>query len=150
MKKSGVVEVLLIEDDDADVELVRILLDSRADLRLTIEKNGQSALSYLQTLKADHQPLPGLILLDINLPGRNGFEILDEIKADPTLKVIPVVVMSSSGFWRDIFRAYESYANSYIQKAVDFEEFKRKMTVVLDYWFSATALPTHQSTELTT
>ncbi len=129
--------ILLVEDDLGDAGLVRIALRrGRYPVTLHHVKNGNEALAFLRRIGADFQtaPRPSLILLDLNLPGRSGHEILEELKADRSLRGIPVVVLSTSEAERDIAKAYSLGANSFMSKPMDVEDFTRAIHGLQDYW----------------
>lgn len=137
--------ILLVEDDLGDAGLVRIALRrGRYPVTLHHVKNGNEALGFLRRIGADYvaAPRPAVILLDLNLPGRSGHEILQELKADQLLRGIPVVVLSTSEADRDIAKAYQLGANSFISKPMDVEDFTRAIHGVQDYWFRLVRLPT--------
>jgi CheY-like chemotaxis protein len=120
-----VVHVLLVEDDPGDVLMTREAF-GHYKLRnvLHVVTDGEQALQFLRrTGDYADAPRPGLILLDLNLPRRDGLEVLAELKADPELKVIPVVILTTSQAHEDILRSYALHANAYVSKPVDFERF---------------------------
>ncbi|MCR6630765.1 MAG: response regulator [Magnetospirillum sp.] len=136
--------ILLIEDDLGDAGLVKIALRrGHYDTVLHHVKNGTEALAFLRRIGADYTqaPRPDLILLDLNLPGRSGHEILEDLKSDRGLRGIPVVVLSTSGAERDVVKAYSLGANSFVSKPMDVEEFTRAIHAVQDYWFRLVSLP---------
>ena len=117
--------VLLVEDDPGDVLMTREAFEHNK-LRnvLHVVTDGEQALQFLRrTGDYADAPRPGLILLDLNLPRRDGLEVLAELKADPVLKVIPVVILTTSQAHEDILRSYALHANAYVSKPVDFERF---------------------------
>jgi CheY-like chemotaxis protein len=119
------VHVLLVEDDPGDVLMTREAFE-HYKLRnvLHVVTDGEQALQFLRrTGDYTDAPRPGLILLDLNLPRRDGLEVLAELKADPELKVIPVVILTTSQAHEDILRSYALHANAYVSKPVDFERF---------------------------
>jgi CheY-like chemotaxis protein len=136
--------ILLIEDDLGDAGLVKIAL-RRGHYPVTLHhvKNGNEALAFLRRVGADFDqaPRPHLVLLDLNLPGRSGHEILEELKGDRTLRGIPVVVLSTSEAERDVMKSYALGANSFVSKPMDVEDFTRAIHAVLDYWFGIVSLP---------
>jgi CheY-like chemotaxis protein len=138
--------LLIVEDSPEDYEAtVRVL--RRSGLRNPIYHcgDGEEALDYLyrrgRYVDAAASPRPGLILLDLNLPGTDGREVLEAVKGDEGLRYIPVVVLTTSGDERDIHMSYDRGANSYIQKPVDLEGFVRAITMLKGYWFEITVLP---------
>ncbi|MEO1393039.1 MAG: response regulator [Cyanobacteria bacterium J06634_5] len=139
------VEVLLVEDDIGDIELTReALVDSKLAVNLHVVKDGVEALEYLRQ-QGEHQRAiaPDLILLDLNLPRKDGREVLEDIKNDPALKRIPVIVLTTSDTEEDIVRSYNLGVNCYVQKPVGMEEFIRIVKVLEDFWFTIVKLPPH-------
>lgn len=137
-------DVLLIEDDLGDAGLVRIALRKGPyQVRLHHAKDGGEGFAFLRREGAAHAeaPRPDLILLDLNLPGRSGHEVLDELKNDPVLRTIPVVVLSTSDAERDVLRAYGQGANSFVTKPMDAEDFNRVIHGIENYWFGVVQLP---------
>jgi CheY-like chemotaxis protein len=137
MKYQGL-EVLLVDDDPDDVELtLHTLQEARITNPINVARDGQEALDYIfsRGVHAGRENVqPRLILLDLKLPKVGGFQVLQEVKADPQTKAIPVVVLTSSGQERDLTAAYGLGANSYIQKPVDFVEFQRTIREMGNYW----------------
>jgi len=142
-KQSRAVEVLLVEDNPADVRLTQeALKDGRVLVNLTVASDGVEAIDILKragphTTKAR----PDLILLDLNLPRKNGREVLEEIKADDDLKRIPVIVMTTSKAEQDIYKAYNLNANCYVTKPVDLDEFLNVVRSIEDFWLTIVTLP---------
>jgi chemotaxis family two-component system response regulator Rcp1 len=137
------VEVLLVEDNPGDVRLTReALRDGKVSNHLSVAKDGEEALAFLRREGpfAD-APRPDVILLDLNLPRKDGREVLEAIKADPSLRTIPVVILTSSEAERDIARAYELNANCYITKPVDLDQFITVVRSIEDFWFTVVKLP---------
>jgi Response regulators consisting of a CheY-like receiver domain and a winged-helix DNA-binding domain len=137
-------QILLVEDDLGDAGLVRIALRrSTHAVDLHHVKNGTEALAFLRRIGADflNAPRPDLILLDLNLPGRSGHEILEELKGDRGLRSVPVVILSTSEAERDIQKSYQLGANSFVSKPMDVEDFSRTVRAMLDYWFGVVHLP---------
>lgn len=136
--------ILLIEDDLGDAGLVKIAL-RRGHYPVTLHhvKNGFEALGFLRRIGADYTeaPRPDLILLDLNLPGRSGHEILEDVKGDPALRGIPVVILSTSEAERDVVKAYTLGANSFVSKPMDIETFTHAIHAVQDFWFRVASLP---------
>src|ERR1700733_5202945 len=125
MSERGIVDVLLVEDDPGDALMVReSFAQASTNNRFHVVSDGAQALQFLRQV-GEHAraPRPGLILLDLNLPGLHGLEVLAKIKADADLMIIPVVILSSSRNPDDIRRSYELHANAYIVKPVDFDGF---------------------------
>lgn len=137
------VEILLVEDNPGDVRLTREgLREGRVHNNLTAVPDGVEALAYLRKERqyADVSR-PDLILLDLNLPRKDGREVLAEIKSDPGLRNIPVVVLTSSQAEEDIVKVYGLHANCYVTKPVDLDQFIRVVKSIEDFWFSIVKLP---------
>src|SRR4030067_278339 len=119
------IEILMVEDNPADVRLtIEAFKDAKVLNRMNVAEDGEAAMAWLRREgKYADAPRPDLILLDLNLPRKDGREVLAEIKADPDLKRIPVVVLTTSDDERDILHSYNLHANSYIVKPVDLERF---------------------------
>jgi CheY-like chemotaxis protein len=135
--------VLLVEDNPGDADLVRERLEaSRLWLELFVVDDGVKAGDFLSR-RAPYEavPAPDLVLLDLNLPRRNGWEVLSDIKHDENLRHIPVVVLTSSDVERDVARSYQTGANAYITKPVDFEGFVQVVTALEHFWFTIVQLP---------
>jgi CheY-like chemotaxis protein len=137
------VEILLVEDNPGDVRLTREALKSdRLWNTLQVARDGVEAMAYLRREgKFKDAVRPDLILLDLNLPRKDGREVLAEIKADHELKLIPVVVLTTSQAEEDILKAYGSHANCYITKPVDLAKFMTVMKSIEDFWFAIVRLP---------
>lgn len=137
------IEILLIEDNPGDVALTRAALErSKISNMLHVVHDGDAALAYLRHQAGyEESPRPQLILLDLNLPGMDGREVLELIKSDPQLRRIPVVVMTSSKSEEDIASSYDSHANCYITKPVSIESFQRVVEAIDEFWFSVVRLP---------
>jgi two-component system, chemotaxis family, response regulator Rcp1 len=140
---SAPIEVLLVEDNPGDVRLTReALKEGKVWNNLSHVPDGVEALAFLrrQGRYAD-APRPDVILLDLNLPKKDGREVLEEVKSDPDLRSIPVVVLTSSEAERDIARAYALHANCYITKPVDLDQFITVVQSIENFWFSVVKLP---------
>jgi CheY-like chemotaxis protein len=137
------VDVLLVEDDPGDVLMTREAFEHyRIRNNLHVVGDGEQALHFLrQTGDYSDVPRPGLILLDLNLPRRNGLEVLAEMKADSNLLSIPVVVLTTSQADEDILRSYSLHANAYISKPVDFERFIEVIRQIDDFFLTLVRLP---------
>lgn len=137
------VEILLVEDSPTDVLLAREALEHAKVLNnLHVVTDGAEALDYLfRRGEFASVERPDLVLLDLNLPKRDGREVLEEVKNDPDLRRIPIVVLTTSKAEEDILRAYGLHANCYITKPVDFEQFSRVVRAIEDFWFSIVRLP---------
>lgn len=137
------VEILLVEDNTADVRLTQeAFRESRIANRLHPVPTGDAALAYLRR-QAPYQDatLPDLILLDWNLPGLSGREVLAAIKQDARLRLIPVVILTTSQAQEDILKAYNLNANCYVSKPVDFEQFVRVVQAIDGFWLAVVKLP---------
>jgi len=141
--QSRPVEVLLVEDNPGDVRLTQeALKDGRVFVNLTVANDGVEAMEVLRRQGVHAaKPRPDLILLDLNLPRKNGREVLEEIKADEVLKRIPVIVMTTSKAEQDIHRVYNLNANCYVTKPVDLDEFLNVVRSIEDFWLTIVALP---------
>jgi len=137
------VEILLVEDNPGDVRLtVEALRDGKVRNHLNVAPDGVEALAFLRREgKYGDAPHPDLILLDLNLPKKDGREVLAEIKADDRFKHIPVVVLTTSQADQDIARSYNLHANCYVTKPVDFEQFITVVRSIEDFWFTIVTLP---------
>jgi CheY-like chemotaxis protein len=136
-------EVLLVEDSPSDVRLTREALKAgNVTVNLNVVRDGIEAMDYLRRRNSyKNSPTPDLILLDLNLPRKNGREVLEEIKADPELRRIPVLIMTTSHADQDINRAYSLNANCYITKPMELDEFLRIVKSIEDFWFKTATLP---------
>ncbi|MEZ5401524.1 MAG: response regulator [Bryobacteraceae bacterium] len=137
------IQILLVEDNEADVVLTRhTLADSKVLHSLHVVGDGEQAMAFLrQHGQYARSPRPDLVLLDLNLPGKDGREVLEEIKSDPALKRIPVVVVTSSPAEEDILRSYDSYANAFVTKPVDLSGVGRIVKSIEEFWFAVVKLP---------
>ena len=140
------VEILLVEDNPGDVRLTReALREGKVRNNLAVAADGVEAVAYLRKEGEYAEAVrPDLILLDLNLPRKDGREVLKEIKADPALRNIPVVVLTSSQAEEDIVRAYHLHANCYVTKPVDLDQFIRVVESIEDFWFTIVKLPPEQ------
>jgi len=136
--------MLLVEDSPSDIRLIReALKDAPLRIRLVIAHDGVEAIDYLRRCRSATGRNPDLMILDLNLPKKSGHEVLAEVKSDPDLKSIPVVVMTSSDDKDDIAQAYNLNANCYIRKPGNFAEYEKVMQAIEDFWLSTVTLP-HQ------
>ncbi len=137
-----VINVLLVEDDPGDVLMTREAFDEYLHNRLDVVTDGAEALSYLRCEGSYAEaPRPDLILLDLNLPRRDGREVLREVKADPDLRHIPVIVLTTSQAEEDVLRSYQLHANAYVTKPVDFEGFSAAIKQIDHFFVSVVQLP---------
>jgi CheY-like chemotaxis protein len=137
------VEILLVEDDPGDVLITREAIESsKVANRLSVVSNGEEALQFLQREGSFADAArPGLILLDLNLPRLDGREVLARVKADPDLRRIPVVVLTTSSSDEDIVRSYDLHANAYVTKPVDFDQFMSVVRQIDEFFVSIVSLP---------
>jgi CheY-like chemotaxis protein len=137
------IEILLVDDNDDDIVLLKeSLRDSRLINLLSVVHDGEEALAYLRREGPfANAPAPGLVLLDINMPRMNGFELLREMKADPRLRAIPVVMLTTSTREEDIVRSYDGGACSYVSKPVSFDRLRDVIRNLALYWTIVSAVP---------
>jgi two-component system, chemotaxis family, response regulator Rcp1 len=137
------VEILLVEDNSADVVLVReALREGKVRNDIHVAADGIEAMKFLRRRgEFDKAPRPDLILLDLNLPLKDGREVLEEIKSDPELQSIPVVILTTSKDEEDVTKSYQLHANSFITKPVSFDQFLKVMRSIEDFWFEIVRLP---------
>ena len=140
------VEILLVEDNPGDVRLtIEALRESKVANNLNVARDGVEALAYLRREGAYADAVrPDLILLDLNMPRKDGREVLAEIKAEPNLRTIPVVVLTTSRAEQDVLRSYELQANCYITKPVDLEQFITVVKSIENFWLTIVTLPTER------
>ncbi len=138
------IEILLVEDNPGDVDLTREgLADGKIHNNLHVAGDGEEAMAFLRREgKYADMPLPDLILLDLNLPRKDGREVLAAIKTDKELEHIPVVILTASQAEEDILRSYRLHANCYISKPIRFSEFVKVVQSIQEFWFTIVALPT--------
>jgi CheY-like chemotaxis protein len=137
------VEILLVEDNEGDIGLVEeVFEEGRINNNLNITEDGEEAMEFLRKEgEFANSPRPDLILLDLNLPKKDGREVLEEIKEDENLRRIPVVVLTTSKAEKDILKSYDMHANSYITKPVDFDQFIKVIKSIEDFWLEVVKLP---------
>jgi CheY-like chemotaxis protein len=138
------IEVLLVEDDEGDVLMTREALDEGKVLnRLSVVGDGVQAIAYLRQEKPfSDATRPDLVLLDLNLPRRDGRQVLAEVKTDPDLRRIPIVVLTTSEAEEDVLRSYDLHANAYVTKPVDFDRFVEVIRQIDEFFISIVRLPT--------
>ncbi len=138
------IEIMLVEDSPGDADLVIDFLErSKVKNNIHWVKDGDAAMAFLHRQgEYAGKPMPDLILLDLNLPGKDGREVLDEVKQDSKLKHIPVVILTSSKSEEDILRSYRLQANCYITKPVDIAQFVNVVRAIDDLWLTVVKLPT--------
>jgi chemotaxis family two-component system response regulator Rcp1 len=150
MKKQGkerAINILLVEDNPGDIRLTReVLKEGRIRNILNVVNDGDEAVRYLNKHGEYANMLrPDIILLDLNLPKKDGREVLAEIKADPLLMMIPVIILTTSSAERDIVNMYTHHANCYITKPVDFNQFINVIKSIENFWLNIVILPTEDS-----
>ena len=131
-------KILLIEDNAADIRLTKeVLQESKIVNSLDVVRDGVEAIDFLKKRgKFSNTSKPNLILLDLNLPKRNGFEVLEIIKQDKELKRIPIVILTVSNAKEDLIKAYNLHANSYVIKPLEMKEFYKIINSIVDFWFT--------------
>ena len=140
------IEILMVEDDEGDVELaLEALEDSKLVTNINIAKDGVEAMAYLRKEESFEKAVrPDVILLDLNMPRKNGREVLAEIKADKNLRDIPVIILTTSQVDEDVVKSYHLGANCYITKPVDFEQFVKVVKNIESFWFTIVKLPSRK------
>ncbi len=141
--RARLIEILLVEDNPGDVRLTReALKDGKVLNKLSVVEDGAEAMAFLRREgKYTDAPRPDLILLDLNLPKKDGRQVLAEIKVDQNLKRIPVVILTTSKSEEDILKTYDQHANCYITKPVDLEQFLTVVKSVQHFWLGVVELP---------
>jgi two-component system, chemotaxis family, response regulator Rcp1 len=137
-------QVLLVEDNEGDVRLIKEAFhESKVEKSFSVAKDGEDALNFLykRAQYTENTIRPDIILLDINLPRKNGFEVLEQIKNDASLKRIPVIMLSSSSSEDHILKSYDLNANCYVTKPVDFDEYIQVVKIIEAFWFDKAKLP---------
>ena len=137
------IKILLVEDSPGDVRLTReAFKDAKVHVNLHVASDGAEAMAFLERNgEYANVPRPDLILLDLNLPRKDGREVLAEIKESPSLKIIPVVILTTSASEEDILRSYRLHANCYITKPVDLDGFLKVVKSIDNFWLSVVRLP---------
>ncbi len=143
MATGNPVEILLVDDDAGDVEMTReSLKNSKLHVHLSHVSDGQECMEYLRrTGKYEEARKPDMVLLDLNMPRKDGRQVLEEMKKDQYLKKIPTVILTTSGAEADVNQTYDLGANCYIKKPIDFEQFKKVVNEIADFWFTVVKLP---------
>jgi len=141
------IEILLVDDNPGDVRLtMEALKDGDVQNRLHTARDGKEAIAFLRREGAyDDAPRPDLVLLDLNMPGVNGLQVLAEIKQDPVLRSIPVVILTGSHAMDDIVKTYDLDANCYVTKSADFEQFILTVKSITHFWSVPVRLPEEES-----
>jgi len=142
----SVVDVLLVEDDPGDVVLIKEAFEfNKVHNALHVVSDGVQALDFLYRRNGhEGAPRPDLVLLDLNLPRKDGREVLEEVKADKDLRTIPVVVLTTSEADEDILRSYDLHANAYVTKPVDFDRFIEVVRMIDTFFVTVVKLPNHE------
>jgi chemotaxis family two-component system response regulator Rcp1 len=137
------IDILMVEDDPGDVRLTREALKGSKVLHsLNVVEDGVAALDYLRKAPPYQDAVrPDIVLLDLNLPRKDGREVLAAMKQDPVLRTIPVVILTTSQAEEDVLRAYNLNANCYVTKPVDFDQFMRIVRTIEDFWLTVVTLP---------
>ncbi len=140
---SAPIGILLVEDNPGDARLaVEALKESKVSNKLYHVEDGVEAMHFLHQRNGYAEvPVPDLILLDLNLPRKDGREVLEEVKEDPRLRFVPVVVLTTSAAERDLVKTYDLHANAYVVKPVDLDRFIEVVRSIKDFWFSTAKLP---------
>ena len=146
MENLSVVDVLLVEDDPGDVVLIKEAFEyNKVHNALHTVSDGVEALDFLYRRNGhEGAPRPDLVLLDLNLPRKDGREVLEEVKADSDLRTIPIVVLTTSEAEEDILRSYDLHANAYVTKPVDFDRFVEVARLIDDFFVTVVKLPSHE------
>jgi CheY-like chemotaxis protein len=143
--KATAIDVLLVEDNPGDVRLTQeAFREANEAIRLHVTRDGEEAIAFLRQqgkYAQAHAPRPHIILLDLNLPKMNGHEFLALLKGDESLKMIPVVILTSSDAEADIVKSYELHANAYLKKPVTLEEFVALVQSINDFWLTKVKIP---------
>ncbi len=142
------IHILLVEDNEGDILLTKEALeDARIHIDLTVVNDGKEAMDFLSKRgKYADAGLPDLLLLDVNLPKKNGHEVLKYVKEDEGLKHIPVIMLTTSSSQRDINLSYNNYANCFITKPVEAKDFLTVVATIENFWISVVKLPTKKNT----
>jgi two-component system, chemotaxis family, response regulator Rcp1 len=144
-RNNGVIDILLVEDNPGDIRLTReVFKEGKVRNNLHVCCDGEEAMDYLQLRgKYTNASRPDLVLLDLNLPRKDGRQVLEEVKQDPILRTIPIVILTTSAAEQDILKSYNLHANCYITKPVDLNQFVRVVNYIQDYWLEIVKLPTN-------
>ena len=142
-ESSRAIEILLVEDNPGDARLtIEAMREAKVRNRIHVVEDGVEAMEFLRRQgRFGDAPRPDLILLDLNLPRKDGREVLAEVKADPALKRIPVVILTTSRAEEDVLRAYDLHANCYVTKPVDLAQFMKIVSQIDEFWVKVVTLP---------
>lgn len=145
-QKMKPIDILIVEDNPGDARLIKEVINgNKIQCQLHLVKDGVEAMNFLNRKEEfTGSPRPDLIFLDLNLPKKDGREVLAEIKTDDNLKQIPVVVMTTSQAEEDILKSYSLHANCYVTKPLDLDQFVNVVKSIEDFWFSLVKLPTKE------
>jgi CheY-like chemotaxis protein len=137
------VEILLVEDNEDDIVIIQeVFADMKRATIINTVRDGEEALAYLQRKgRYKVERVPNIVLLDINMPKKNGFEVLEEMKKDPRLQSLPVIMLTTSQREEDIVRAYTNGACSFIHKSVDLDQFRDRLKQFEHYWTGVSRVP---------
>jgi chemotaxis family two-component system response regulator Rcp1 len=137
------IRILVAEDNPGDVRLIReVLRESKVANEVDVTRDGVETMDFLNRRAGfETAERPGLILLDLSMPRKDGREVLAELKSDPNLRRIPVIVMTSSSAEEDVLRAYDNHANCYVRKPVDFHQLQTVVQKIQNFWISIVSLP---------
>ena len=137
------VKILLVEDNEGDIVLtLEALKDAKAGNSVMVVRDGEEAMQYLlKQGKYKNAETPDIIILDINLPKMNGKEVLEEIKKNESLSIIPVIMLTTSNSEKDILESYRNHANCYITKSSDFQKFMEIVDMIVNFWLRIVQLP---------
>ena len=139
----NVINILLVEDNPADARLIdEVFKDTNVKNKLHVVKDGVEAMDFLNKMNEySDAPQPDIILLDLNLPRKDGREVLKEVKKNEDLKSIPIVILTTSSAKEDVIKTYNNHANCYITKPVDFDQFLMVINAIEDFWLKVVKLP---------
>ncbi len=139
------IEILLVEDNPGDIQLTReVFKEAKIPTHLHVVEDGQSAIDFLyHRQNYINAPRPDLILLDLNLPKKNGLEVLAEIRTDSLFRTIPIIILTTSQSEKDILKSYQLQANCFITKPFGLEEFIAVVQAIRDFWLTIVQLPSH-------
>ena len=142
------IHILLVEDNEGDILLTKEALeDAKIHIELSVVKDGKEAMDFLNKVgKYAAENLPDLLLLDVNLPKKNGHEVLKYVKGNEGLKHIPIIMLTTSSSEKDINQSYNNYANCYITKPVEVNDFLKVVATIENFWISIVKLPTNKIT----
>lgn len=139
----NIINILLVEDNPADARLIEeVFRDNELENKLYVVKDGVNAMDFLNKANEYYEvPTPDIIMLDLNLPRKDGREVLREVKENENLKSIPIVILTTSSAKEDVIKTYNNHANCYITKPVDFDQFLKVITAIEDFWLKIVKLP---------